>query len=360
LSKYLESARTQGKEPSMSTSYIGADVDCKMTELAVERDRKVVRRERVPTDIASLREFLGTVRGPKVMVIEEGPMSGWLYRNLRREVERLVVCDPRRNKSIYDDGDKTDPVDAAGLAALQRGGYTREVYHTLDEDRLALKEIVALYHDRVQEAVRQVNKLRAQAKAYGQRIPRAALEGAKARGEWMGTVQPTALRERLEILWRGWDVVRSQAKMAKAHVSRRAKAYGTIAVWQEVPGVGLIRAATLYAYLDTPDRFASEKKLYKYCGLGLKRSASGTDPRGRPKEGRLCLYRRANHRLKDALLGAALSAVSWSDNPLRQYYRACVKDGMTESNARHSVGRKILRVLVALWKTGRRYDASRV
>ena len=59
----------------MSTSYIGADVDCKMTELAVDRNGTVVRRDRVSTDIVALREFLGGVRGPKVMVIEEGPIQ---------------------------------------------------------------------------------------------------------------------------------------------------------------------------------------------------------------------------------------------------------------------------------------------
>lgn len=344
----------------MTTSYIGADVHCNLTELAVERSQKVVKRDRVPTDIASLREFLARVPGPKILVIEEGPMSGWLYRNLRREVDHLSVVDPRRNRSIYDDGDKSDPLDAAGLAALQRGGYTREVYHTQDEERLALKEIVALYHDRVQDAVRQVNKLRAQGRAYGVRIPPAALAHPKARETWMGTVEPAALRERLGILWVGWDSVRSQAKMAKAQLMQRAKPQGTIAAWQEVPGVGLIRAATVYAYLDTPFRFRTEKKLYKYCGLGLKRSTSGTDPQGRPKEARLRLYRFANHRLKDALLGAAISVIGRGENPFGRYYRACLTKGMTSSNARHAVGRKIARVLWGMWKTQSRYDAHQV
>jgi transposase len=243
---------------------------------------------------------------------------------------------------------------------LQRGGYTREVYHTEDEERLALKEIVALYHDRVKDAVRQVNKLRAQGRAYGVRIPPTALAHRKVRETWMATVEPAALRERLRILWVGWDSVRSQAKLAKAQLSRRAKAYPTIAAWQDVPGVGLIRAATLYAYLDTPFRFVTEKKLYKYCGLGLKRSTSGTDKKGRPREGRLCLYRFANHRLKDALLGAAITAVNGKENPFGRFYRKCVESGMTSSNARHAVGRKIVRVLWGMWKTQSRYDASQV
>lgn len=109
-----------------------------MTELAVERRGKVVKRDRVPTDIRSLRAALALISGTKIMIIEECPMSGWLYRNLRLYVETFVVCDPRRNRAIYDDGDKTDAIDAADLAALYRGGYVREVYHTDDEGRLAL------------------------------------------------------------------------------------------------------------------------------------------------------------------------------------------------------------------------------
>ncbi|MDP6547222.1 MAG: hypothetical protein QGH60_24875, partial [Phycisphaerae bacterium] len=95
----------------MTISYIGADVDCKMTELAVEKKRTIVQRDRIPTNIRSLRGFLAGVPGRKIMVIEECPMSGWLYRNLHSYVERFVVCDPRRNKAVYADGDKTDPID---------------------------------------------------------------------------------------------------------------------------------------------------------------------------------------------------------------------------------------------------------
>ncbi len=76
----------------MAISYIGADVDCKMTELAVEQRGKIVQRDRVLTDVKSLRTFLASVSGRKVMIIEECPMSGWLYRNLRTYVEKFVVC----------------------------------------------------------------------------------------------------------------------------------------------------------------------------------------------------------------------------------------------------------------------------
>jgi hypothetical protein len=39
-------------------------------------------------------------------------------RNLRTDVHRFVVSDPRRNKLICGDGDKSAPLDAGKLVAL--------------------------------------------------------------------------------------------------------------------------------------------------------------------------------------------------------------------------------------------------
>ena len=67
----------------MAISYIGADVDCKMTEFAVEKNGKITDRDRVPTDIRSMSNFLSSISGRKIMTVEEGPMAGWLYGYLK-------------------------------------------------------------------------------------------------------------------------------------------------------------------------------------------------------------------------------------------------------------------------------------
>ena len=90
---------------------------------------------------------------------------------------------------IAADGDKTDPVDAGKLAALLRGGYLREVYHTTDERRVALKEAVSLYHDRVREAVRQGHKLRARCRLHGVRPPGRALRRAADWQAWLARIE---------------------------------------------------------------------------------------------------------------------------------------------------------------------------
>ncbi len=96
----------------------------------------------------------------------------------------------------------------------------------------------------------------------------------------------------------------------------------------------MIRAITLFAYLDTPYRFGKKNRLWKYCGVGLVHNTSGRDKYGRPKPGRLKLAWRVNKRLKNAILGAATSAINHKDNVFKDYYERMVENGVTNSNAR--------------------------
>jgi transposase len=344
----------------MATSYIGADVDSKMVDVAVERNQKIVARYRVPTTIPALREILAQIPGRKELTFEEGPLAHWLYRGLSHVVDRLVVCDPRRNAYIAKDGDKDDPIDAGKLAALLRGGYLREVYHSDDDHRVLLKQWVGLYHGRVREAVRQINKLRGCGRAYGVRIPRAALEDPTVRRPWLDDLDCPALAAQLSLLWLGLDAVLVQVRLARRQLVRLARGYPILTYWRELPGVGPIRAVTLLAYLDTPWRFRKPAKLWKYCGVGLERSSSGKDRWGRPKTGVLQLGWAVNKRLKDAVMGAAISAIQHRHNVFAFQYERLVTDGVTPGNARHTVARKMLTVMWGMWKTNRPFDASRL
>jgi len=189
----------------MVNYYIGADMDSKMTELAIEKKEKIVRRYRVPTTIPALREVLGSIEGTKFLTFEEGPMAGWLYRNLKDNVDDLLVCDPRRNKLIACDGDKDDSIDAGKLSGLLRGGYLRAVHQSEDIGRIVLKQWVSLYHDKVREAVRQINKIRARCRMYGIRISRRALRNQIFRGQWMSALKENNLAEQLAVLWIGYS-----------------------------------------------------------------------------------------------------------------------------------------------------------
>jgi len=344
----------------MANYYIGADVDSKMTELAIEKKEKIIRRYRVPTSIPALKEVLGSISGTKFLTFEEGPMAGWLHRNLKDDVDELIVCDPRRNKLIACDGDKDDSIDSGKLAGLLRGGYLKAVHQSDDIGRVVLKQWVSLYHDKVREAVRQINKIRGRCRMYGIRIPRRVLRDQVVRSQWMAKLKEKALAEQLAVLWMGYDTANKQSKMAKKQLIRHSKGYEIIRYWSELPGIALIRSTTMLAYLDTPWRFSSEKKLWKYCGVGLQRTASGTDRYGRPNRGKLKLAWAVNRRLKDVVLGGTMSAINQKQNIFSYEYERMVRNGLSESNARHAVARKLLSVMWAMWKTMSRFDESLV
>jgi transposase len=345
----------------MAISYIGADVDSKMTNLAVERNGKIVLEVCVPTTIPSLVAVLESIPRPRKLAFEEGPMAHWLARNLKPFVDELVVCDPRRNALINKDGDSDDRIDSQKLTVLLRGDFLRSVYHSDNDRHVLLKQWVGLYSDRVKDAVRQINKIRARCWQHGIRPVRGALRNVAARQAWLESLGAHCVADQLKMLFLGFDAVGGQVEMSRRKMVSLAKPYDIIKYWQELPGVGPIRAITLYAYLDTPWRFGNNPhKLCKYCGVGLQRSSSGKDRKGRMKVGDLQLAWQVNRRLKCAVMGAAVSAVRQGKNVFAKQYERLVRDGLTAGNALHTVARKILTVMWGMWKTGTRFDSRLV
>jgi len=337
----------------MTTYHIGADVDSRITELAVLGGR-TIKHFTVPTAIPPLLEVLKAVAGHKVLVIEEGPMADWFCRHLRPVVDELVICDPRRNKLICQDGDKTNRIDARKLAELSLAKMLRPVHHTDDQDRVCLKQWVSLYLDRVAQGVREINKLRARCRMWGVHPPAGALRNLKRREPWLKALEP-ALAGQLRLLFMAFDGTNEIVRRCRQELARRAKAYEVVSRWQEMPGVGLIRAITFLVYVDTPWRFASRKKAWRYCGVGLQRYASGTDRWGREKPGTVRLAWAINKRLKNVVVGATMSAIHQGDNVLAQGYRQRLAAGMSPGNARHAMARKQVDRMMAMWKSGSQY-----
>jgi transposase len=338
--------------------YIGADVHSNNIELAVRHRGEIIQRFSLPTRLSAIRPVLDSVKAPKQMAIEEGPMSGWLYRSLCRQVDHFVVAEPRRNKLISSDGDHDDKIDAGKLAMLLEGGFLKPVYHSAQQDRAVLKKWVNLYHDTVQHAVRSINKIRACARMEGVKIPTVAIKNRDKRVLWISQLTPVALADQLTMLFVGYDAAAQQCRMAKQKLIVFSKRYPVIKQFEQLPGIGLIRSITFFAYIDTPWRFKKKNKLWKYCGIGLVRVTSGQDNKGRPKPAKLQLPWACNRTLKNMILGAAISAIRQKNNQFAQDYERMTANGMIRSNARHAVARKLLTTLWGIWKSSYQYSLN--
>ncbi len=334
-----------------STYYIGVDVHSNNIEMAIRHKGQVRQRSALPTSISAVATALDSIKGQKLMAIEEGPMAGWLYRNLLKKVDKFIIAEPRRNKLISSDGDHDDKIDSAKLAMLLEGGFLKEVYHSDDDKKAQFKQWVTLYHDRVKDAVRSINKIRAVCRMQGIKMPRCIIRNPQNRIKWLNQMAQSSLSEQLNMLFIGYDAAAQQTHLAKKQLIRFGKNYPIIKIWQQIVGVGLIRATTLFAYLDTPFRFKKKNKLWKYCGVGLMRTTSGTDSKGRPKPARLQLPWNCNKVLKNAVLGASISAIKQKDNVFKDDYVRMIKNGIVESNARHTVARKMLTAMWGMWKS---------
>ena len=340
----------------MKTYYIGADVHNNNTELAIEHSGNIVCCRSVPTTIPAIKEVLASVGGKMHLTFEEGPMAGWLYRNLKNTVEEIVICDPRRNKLICSDGDTDDKIDAGKLAALLRGKYLRAVYHSEDEDRVRLKEWVCLYHDRVHDAIRMINKIHARCRMNGTTVPGIVIREPAERRRWLNDINNNVLAAQLRMLWISFDAVAKQVKISRQQLQTLSRPHTIVKLFSDLPGIGLIRAVTLFSFLDTPWRFANKSRLWKYCGVGLQRATSGTDKKGKPKPAKLQLAWAANKALKNVILGAALCAISSNENVFKCYYERKIYEGIIPSNARHATARKMLTVMWGMWKQNSRFN----
>jgi transposase len=120
---------------------------------------KLVMESILETEAATILQFFAGLRGTLAVTFEEGTWSAWLYDLLNPHVDKLVVCNPRKN-ALLKDGNKSDRIDACKLAELLRGNQLKPVYHGENGVRM-LRELSRTYLTIVKDLSRVMNRLKA-------------------------------------------------------------------------------------------------------------------------------------------------------------------------------------------------------
>ena len=331
--------------------FIGMDTHCQFCEIAAVNTRgDVVERDRCVTCIPALLEVIERVPRPRQLVIEEGPLAGWLWRHLHQAVDRMVVSEPRRNRLIALDGDKDDDLDAEKLAQLLRGDFVKAVHQVETLERALFKQQVSQYHHRVRQRVREGLRISSVFRQHGVMIREKAFAAAEDRPALQAQLPAAeSFQEILPLLWSSYDAAVEHEELWRRRLVRLAKQEEEIQRFEALPGISWIRAATLYAYLDTPWRFRSKAALWKYLGIGLERKHSGNAPEY------LGVPTRAHRLLKGTILGAACSAVASGNNPFAELYGRWIEHGLSSKLARRNAARALAATLWGLWKNGSAY-----
>ncbi len=154
----LENPRLKGAESTLTENapspfqaeprHIGLDVHQATIVVAVtDSTGKLIMESILETEAATILQFFAGLRGTLSVTFEEGTWSVWLYDLLNPHVDKLVVCNPRKN-ALLKDGNKSDRIDACKLAELLRGNQLKSVYHGETGVRM-LRELSRSYADDV-------------------------------------------------------------------------------------------------------------------------------------------------------------------------------------------------------------------
>jgi transposase len=337
--------------------HIGMDVHSTTTFISILNDRgREINRTKVKTQEADLVAFLLNTSGPKQVVLEESQMADFVTRIIEPHVTKVIRCLPQHNRLISESEKKLDPEDAKNLAELSYLGKIKSVHHAPWEYR-QLREAVRAYWTGSRDLTRAKNRLKAFYLFNGIHCEGDKVYAKRDRSKWMKesakrSVNPKLLRRHYMQLDFYRDskaehvkILREQAKPMNEDI-RRLMTY---------PGIGFIGACTLVAYLQDGWRLKNKRKLWQYCGIGIRIHES--NERGHRKASR-----KGNRFVKNVLMTAAISIASRrsADNALTQIWWTGVANGTDPTRMRRNLARKVAVLAQRSLRFKEEYDDDRV
>ena len=321
--------------------YIAIDWSIKNMAIArmTKKSNKITAID-VPSDLEDLQAYLQNLRGTKILTIEETTTSQWLFTELKDYVDRILICDPNRNK-LLNEGPKTDKIDATKLVHLLKAGLMKEVYHSTDRF-LYLRRIVSGYEDLVKAGVRSKNQRYALLRAVGKK-------GFEKKDLKIGTSGEQFV---LECLDRQIKAYEQEKELYEREFRRLARKHPEIRHQKGLPGIGTINAVKIVARVVTPYRFADKGHYLSYTGLVKLNKISGGRSYGK-KNPRFC------RQLKSVYKSGVLAAIG-GNNPINDYYEHLIQEkGYPEHNARQMACRRLAILSLGVFKSGKKYQPFR-
>lgn len=287
---------------------------------------KILRGSRKVEDI---QEQLKKIRGKKILTIEETTSTHWLYVELKDYVDKIVVCDPYRN-SLLSEGAKDDDIDAGKLSLLLRGGFLKEVYHTLEEDYM-IRKLISSYEDLIKSGVRVKNQQSSLYRSMGLSYKDKEPLGNNPIVKFIETQQNISIGIYEE----------TKKKYIKEFEQLRSR-IEVIEYICKVAGIDTISSVKIYATVIDAERFTTKYKYWGYCGLVNHQKLSGNRSYGKRKT-------RYSRLLKSVYKSAAIAAIR-GNNDIREYYEHLLSKGLSADKSRNQIARYIAKVTLSMMK----------
>lgn len=313
-------------------------LDWSMKNMSVARLTKKMITPKVidvPSNIRDLKDYLKQLNGKKILTIEETTTSQWLFVELYDQIDKILICDPHRNR-LLSEGPKTDKIDAGKLCLLLRNGMMKEVYHSTSS-LYDLRLLVSRYEDIIKSGVMLINQKSAIYRAKNKSHKKDNIVSENK-------IQKFVLRE-LEKEIDAYEIRKERFKREFEKIRSKNK---TLRNLSTIPGIGLVSSIMILSSVIDPKRFKSPNHYLSYCGLVKHDKLSG----GRSYGKRTPRYSR---RLKSVYRSAAVRCLQYN-NPIKEYYEYLIREkNISDKKARILVARYIAKISLAVMREGKKY-----
>jgi hypothetical protein len=312
-------------------NYIAVDWSQKSMAIArISKNRpNKVRISEHPSNYKELQRMLGEIEGRRILVLEESSPAHWLYLQLHDYAEKIVICDPYRNR-LLSDGPKNDPIDAGKLCMLLYSGMIKEIYHS-QEKVFELRKYVSSYMDLVKMGVRVKNQ-------------RTGFLSQECKSKKMSEqIETESTGFVLDLQTEQISLYETQKEKYEKLFKKLCKENKTLKHLCSIPGIAEISAVKILAMMVDAKRFCDVRHYLAYCGLVSHIIESGGKVYGRRRP-RYCRV------LKDVYKTAVATVIN-GNSPLRKTYEYYLNKGISEHNARHALARYIARISFGIVKT---------
>lgn len=259
--------------------YIGWDAHKKYSVLAMINDSgKIYPPKQVEHDKERLRSLFGTLPTASQVAIESTGNWYWLVDEMEKAGLRPVLVHPAEAKARMGKTNKTDKLDAQGLAILARNGTLPVVWIPPGELR-DQRELPRMRMAMVSVRTKFKNRIHASLAKYGITFSDdvSDLFGGKGRRMLLEALDelPPETRHSVEDQLQLIEQVEQHIIEVEKRIHKVIKENHTMQLLQTMPGVGPILAIVIALEVGSVDRFSTAENLASYAGKVPRIKSSG-------------------------------------------------------------------------------------
>jgi transposase len=343
------------EESAMQSTLIAVDLAKNVFEIAVSRKPgKVAERHRLTR--ARFLEFFAERQSAVVLLEATGTAHHW-GRRLRELGHQPVLLPPRAVKR-YRDGNKTDRSDTKSLLEASRNDEIRPV----PIKSVAQQTLTSLHRLRsswMATRTARLNTVRGLLRELGLTIPVGAHKVVPAVIALVAdhaSAIPVALRAILNEACEEIGELEKRIKSTERQLDTLGKDLSAVGYLRSIPGIGLLTATALYAFIGEVRRFPTARHFASYLGLTPREHSSGNVRRlGRiSKRGDAYLRTLLTHGGR-----AVLRAAHLAKSPTRLHRWALdVQQRRGHNVAAIALANKLARIAWAVWRQERCFTVN--